>query len=74
MLNDEYQTILRTNSLFTSLGDSKLDIIIDKEYKGAVVTIVDRKSKFMLAKPVKRRWFYKSLFNYQNFTLNISIP
>jgi len=37
------------------IGDFELDTIIGKGHKGAVVTIVDRKSKFLLAKPVKRR-------------------
>ena len=39
----------------TRIGDFELDTIIGKEHKGAVVTIVDRKSKLLLAKPVKRR-------------------
>jgi IS30 family transposase len=37
------------------IGDFELDIIIGKGHKGAVVTIVDRKSKLLLAKPVKRK-------------------
>jgi IS30 family transposase len=37
------------------VGDFELDTIIGKGHKGAVVTIVDRKSKLLLAKPVKRR-------------------
>ena len=37
------------------IGDFELDTIIGKGHKGAVVTIVDRKSKLLLAKPVKRR-------------------
>lgn len=39
----------------TRIGDFELDTIIGKGHKGAVVTIVDRKSKLLLAKPVKRR-------------------
>ena len=37
------------------IGDFELDTIISKGHKGAVVTIVDRKSKLLLAKPVKRK-------------------
>jgi IS30 family transposase len=37
------------------VGDFELDTIIGKGHKGAVVTIVDRKSKLLLARPVKRR-------------------
>lgn len=37
------------------IGDFELDTIIGKGHKGAVVTIVDRKSKLLLAKPVKRK-------------------
>ncbi len=37
------------------IGDFELDTIIGKRHKGAVVTIVDRKSKPLLAKPIKRR-------------------
>lgn len=39
----------------TRIGDFELDTIIGKGHKGAVVTIVDRKSKLLLAKPVKRK-------------------
>ena len=39
----------------TRIGDFELDTIIGKGHKDAVVTIVDRKSKLLLAKPVKRR-------------------
>jgi IS30 family transposase len=39
----------------SSIGDFELDSIIGKGHKGAVVTIVDRKSKLLLAKPVKRK-------------------
>ena len=37
------------------IGDFELDTIIGKGHKGTVVTIVDRKSKLLLAKPVKRK-------------------
>ncbi len=37
------------------IGDFELDTIIGKGHKGAVVTIVDRKSKLLLAKAVKRK-------------------
>lgn len=39
----------------TRIGDFELDTVIGKGHKGAVVTIVDRKSKLLLAKPVKRK-------------------
>lgn len=39
----------------SSVGDFELNTIISKRHKGVVVTIVDRKSKLLLAKPVKRR-------------------
>ncbi len=39
----------------TRVGDFELDTIIGKAHKGAVVTIVDRKSKLLLAKQVKRK-------------------
>ncbi|CAC9439386.1 hypothetical protein BSPLISOX_2788 [uncultured Gammaproteobacteria bacterium] len=39
----------------TRIGDFELDTIIGKGHKSAVVTIVDRKSKLLLAKPVKKR-------------------
>ena len=39
----------------TRIGDFELDTIIGKGHKGAVVTIVDRKRKLLLAKSVKRK-------------------
>ena len=39
----------------TRIGDWELDTVIGKGHKGAVVTVVDRKSKLLLAKPVKRK-------------------
>ena len=39
----------------TRVGDFEIDTIIGKGHKGAVVTIVDRKSKLLLAKPIRRR-------------------
>jgi IS30 family transposase len=41
------------------IGDFELDTIIGKGHKGAVVTIVDRKSNLLLAKPVKRKKLIK---------------
>ena len=37
------------------LGDWEIDTVIGKNHKGALVTIVDRKSKFTLIKKVKSK-------------------
>lgn len=39
----------------TRIGDFELDTMIGKGHKGAVVTIVDRKSKFLLARVVDKK-------------------
>lgn len=39
----------------TRIGDFELDTILGKGHQGTVMTIVDRKSKLLLAKPVKSK-------------------
>ena len=38
------------------IGDLEIDTVIGKNHKGALVTVVDRKSKFVLIKNVPSKW------------------